>query len=302
MNRPPGQLAIRRLLPESAPLARRWASTHCVTAVYGGSSCRWYHGIWQYLAAMHLVSTPWRESEFYLDVLAKRLAGREIESVLVSGTSDYAMLALVHEASLRAGLRMPRCVVNDACPTPLRLNAWYADRHGFAVQTRAGNILDFDISEPFDVVCTHAFLGNFPAERRRALVSHWYRLLKPGGCVVSINRVRPGAPSTIGFTAAQAVAFREKALAALRETGVPVDMDEKSLAEAVDRYTSTYVSHPVSSETELASLFTDCGFQMERFDVDDSRPQSGGPSSSVSGTRVRFVARRPVHGQPASPA
>ena len=294
--------AVRALLLESAPLAHRWASRHCVSSVYGNASCRWYHGIWQYLAALDLVSTPWRESEFFQEVLTGLLRDEAIETVLVSGASDYAMLAQVHEAARHLEQSTPRCVVIDTCETPLLLNRWYADRKEFPVETRAGDVLLIDAPASFDLVCTHAFLGNFPVDRRKALVTHWYRLLKPGGRVVSINRVRPGAPTLTRFTPEQADEFRKNAAVAARGSSEPLEIGEQALDEAVRRYTRTYVSHPVSSEGELASLFTDCGFRMERFDVDESRPQSGGPSSSIAGTRVRFVARRPLHGHPGKPA
>lgn len=47
------------LLGQSAPLAFDWAARYCA------ASCRWHHGIWQYLRILGLVSSAARHRDFF---------------------------------------------------------------------------------------------------------------------------------------------------------------------------------------------------------------------------------------------
>ena len=64
----------------------------------------------------------------------------------------------------------------DLCATPLRLNEWYAARHGLAVRAVCSDILAFAQASPFDMICTHSFLGRFAPEVRPKLVARWHEL------------------------------------------------------------------------------------------------------------------------------
>ena len=83
------------LLRLSAPLAFALARRYCA------SSCRWHHGIWQYLRLLGLVSSAARHQEFFqteLGALARGGAlpqGGGYRRVLISGAADYAMLEVV---------------------------------------------------------------------------------------------------------------------------------------------------------------------------------------------------------------
>src|SRR6185369_1501384 len=102
----------------------------------------------------------------------------------------------------------PEITIVDQCETPLMLNRWYAERAALAITTTRSNLLQYATSTPFDLICTHSLLSELPPARRPALLANWRTLLRPGGCVVTVNRLRPdGGSMPIGFTPDQAAAF-----------------------------------------------------------------------------------------------
>ncbi|HKX39391.1 MAG TPA: class I SAM-dependent methyltransferase [Burkholderiales bacterium] len=139
--------------------------------------------------------------------------------------------------------------VLDRCATPLALNRWYARRQEIRIATKCTDILDYRPRRRFDVICTHSFLGQFPPRRRARLIAHWYEMLEPGGLVLTINRLRPGAPpGRLGFSRAQADSF--EALVGERQRA------------AARQYARRMGAWPIRSEAELAGLFERAGFEV----------------------------------------
>ena len=69
------------LLRLSAPLAFAWAGRYCT------SSCRWHHGIWQYLRILGLVSSAARHRAFFEGALGALAEDGGYRRVLVSGAA-----------------------------------------------------------------------------------------------------------------------------------------------------------------------------------------------------------------------
>jgi SAM-dependent methyltransferase len=189
-----------------------------------------------------LNTTPEHHAAFFRRWLRK--AGRR-PRVLISGTADYSLLAQI----LPVVGKEARVTVLDRCATPLALNRWYARREGMRISTRHADILDYRPRERFDVICTHSFLGQFPPRRRARLLARWHDMLHPGGQVLTINRLRPGAPpGRLGFSRAQAAAF--EALVGEEHRG------------AARQYARRMGAWPIRSEAELAQLFRRAGFEV----------------------------------------
>src|SRR5262245_1212203 len=146
------------MLLESAPLARQMAPQLCRRDPATGESCAWIHGLWQYLRLFGLASTPDQHAKFFLRALETVTGASGKPRVLVSGTADYAMLALVLKAYGKGTIR-PDVTVVDQCETPLMLNRWYAERVAHAVTTHCCDILDYPERHSFDALCTHSFFG-----------------------------------------------------------------------------------------------------------------------------------------------
>lgn len=284
------------LLLASAPLARRWAARQCVADPFGGGTCGWYHGVWQYLRILDVVAAPREHAQFFADTLGGLARAGGFDRVLVSGAADYSMLAQVIAAYHAAG-QDPAVTVVDRCPTPVLLCRWYARRIGIRIDSAASNILAFHAPAPFDVICTHSFLGYFPPAMRERLVAHWGRLLRLGGKVVTIHRIRAGHDvKVIGFTADQIAAFHDRTLAEAAKWSSRLGIEPAELAGWARTYAERFRVHAIASVDDIAGLFARHGF---RLDEAASSPVSegavrrpSGPSAPGGADYHRIVATR----------
>jgi SAM-dependent methyltransferase len=154
--------------------------------------------------------------------------------------------------------------VLDLCETPLMLNRWYAERVSAPISTCRSDILDYASGEPFDAICTHAFLGNFDPQQRVALVAKWRSLLRAGGHVITVNRLRPGrGPGRIAFGPGQVRAYHERVVQAANATARALPMSAAELAGAAETYASRQFIYPLQSADELRALFEHGGFAIE---------------------------------------
>ncbi|MGD9953591.1 MAG: trans-aconitate 2-methyltransferase [Burkholderiales bacterium] len=245
-------------LAEAARLAREQAPRLCRSDDAGGS-CAWHHGLWPTLRLLGLVTEPALHGEFLRGALAS--VPGQTPRILLSGAADHALLAQVLAAFPG---RTPRITVLDLCETPLMLNRWYAHRAGAEIRTQRSDILDFDAPPAFEVICTHAFLGNFDVPRRAALASKWHALLAPGGRVVTVNRLRPGrVPRWIAFSPEQVRAYCARVEAAARSRGLRLP----DLGRAAEVYATKQAIFPIGSTAEVKALFEGAGFTIETLSV-----------------------------------
>jgi len=229
--------------------------------------------------------------------MLRRLArSGEHARVLISGAADYALFAQVL-AAYRAERQDLDCQIVDICATPLALCRWYAELRAATVHTEASDLLHYESTQSFDLIVTHAFLGYFDAPARAQLTQRWRPLLRPGGHVLTIQRIRPDFPDEmVRFTPAQAEAFIDNVMQ--RAEGMPLgfEIDRPFLAAATRQYTDRFQMHPIRSIDEFANLFVDGGFS-----IDEQRPVEtetqlprglSGPSVAESAAFVRLVATR----------
>jgi SAM-dependent methyltransferase len=280
----------------SAPLARRVAPDLCRKDPASGEDCAWYHGPWQYFRVLDLVTAPPDHADFLLDALGSLARADGYRRILVSGAADYSMPAHVLWAYAK-GSAVADVTVVDICETPLFLTKWYAETRSARLQTQACDILDYETERSFDVLCTHSFLGNFAADQRRDVIAKWRDLLRPGGKVITVNRVRPAnAPEKVRFTREQAAEFRE---AVLREARVRRDIlgvDPEELASCAQTYAESKRTHPIKSREEIIELFEGGGFAIERFELGGVPGKFGkrpsGPTAPGDAEYARIVASR----------
>jgi SAM-dependent methyltransferase len=275
-------------LAESAPLARRLAAELC------GPDCSWYHGVWQDLRRIGLITTAATNAAFLLDAFREQ-ARRGARRVLVSACADQSVLAHLLSAFRHEGVE-PEVVVVDLCGTPLALCAWYAERVGAKIATRRSDILDFVPDAPFDLVCTHNFMTRFIAEQRPRLVARWRDCLRPGGAIVTVQRVRPTRAETlVRFSPSEAREFAERALALAQARAAELDVAPEAIAAAALEYARRRERQLVRTSEALGALFTDAGFELALFEADDEatrrRDRTSGPPDATS-QRIRVVALR----------
>lgn len=278
----------------SAPLARRLAPQLCRRDPASGENCAWNHGFWQYMRILGLAIAPEHHAAFLRDAMARHLSGSP--RVLVSGTSDYAMLAQL-VALFRAHGGAPAITVLDRCETSLMLNRWYAERVAVAIKTWCGNVLEFPAAKPFDLVCTHGFFGYFDEGQRRELLAKWRALLRPGGRVVTVNRLRTAqALVRTGFDARQTEAFLERVRQAAGPVRHLLDLEPGELASAAQAYATKQGVYTLRSLDEVRDLFEGAGFALDSLHCEristGARHPVDAPTVPGSDEYVHIVATR----------
>ena len=279
-------------LAESAPVAWSLAPALCAGDSASRDSCLWYHRIWQYLRLLDIITSIRTNTPFLLATLA-RLAPTH-PRVLISGSADYGMLAHLREAF---GAQPLDVTIVDRCATSVRINQWYADRYGLGLTPMCGDALAVDTDRPFDLVCTHNFVGRFDREARQRLVDRWHAVLRPGGVVVTTQRVRPGARTRMTSYSddeAQALAARVAAAAAAYRGTLGATPEE--LREVAYQYALRKRAYVIESPSEIVAPFERAGFEVNLADEGGglAERQADRPSSTagLETFRMRVIATR----------
>lgn len=289
-------MTLNEPLEESAPLARRLAPRLCSVDAASGMSCAWLHGFWQDLRLLGLASAPEHHAEFYRRALLALAAANAPPRVLVSGAADYSMLAHVLAIYRERGLE-PLVHVTDRCETALHLNRWYAERVASRIECSRSDALDYGAAQDFDVICTHSFLVQFPPADRVRLVRKWRELLRPGGAVVTVTRIRATAPhEPVGFSTDEARAFAASVRARAEELNTRLQFEPEELERAAARYLRGQRPWPIRSAAEVRDLFERNGFRVDELSsaprAAGAREQPSGPALPGSGERIQIVATR----------
>lgn len=278
-------------LAESAPLAWAMAPKLCPGDAGDADTCVWYHRVWQYLRLLEIITSIRTNSEFLTATLA-RLAG-EHPRALVCGSADYGMLAHVKHAY---GNRPLDVTVLDVCPTSLYLNRWYAERFAFEVETEGAGALEYTRDEPFDLICTHNFVGRFDAPSRHQLFARWRTLLRPGGIIVTTQRVRPEERDTrSSHTLEQARALSARVAAAAAAFGSPLGVDVEELRSAVYEYAVRQGDHSIRAPQEVTGPLKSEGFEIELADDGNAAERKSDRPRYPFGAgafRMRVIARK----------
>ena len=281
-------------LADSAPLAWALAPRLCQGDPASHESCVWYHQVWQYLRLLEIITSIRTNTPFLLDTFA-RLADTH-PRVLIAASADYGMLAHLKHAF---GDRPLDVTLVDRCPTSIRLNQWYADRLGFALTTVCDDVLAVRTDRPFDLVCTHNFVGRFEAEGRLRLAERWHALLRPGGVVVTTQRVRPGSREVrTSYTPEQARALGATVAAAAAAYPGSLGASPEDVGHATVENALRKEAYVVTSSREIAETFERAGFEVRVADEGGgaAERQADRPSSTA-GTdsyRMRLVAMKPA--------
>jgi SAM-dependent methyltransferase len=289
-------MVIDEPLELSAPLARQLASRLCRKNPATGKSCEWDHGFWQYLRIFGLAASPRRQADFYREAFEQLVDSSSRPRILISGATDYGMLALVLAAFRERGIE-PQVTVVDMCETPLALNRWFAERESIEVHTHCSDLLSYTSDVPFGLICAHSFFGQFSPAQRPALLANWHTLLRPGGAVVTVAGIRPAAAcEPMGFTPAQAAAFCAAALRRATEMRGALDIEPEEAFRGAKITVSQRCSYSVTSLEEIRSLFEQAGFIMKRLSlaplIAGGDPEVSGPATSRSANYAHIIAVR----------
>lgn len=270
---------------------REIAAANCNTGLH---DCHWYHGSWHVLKALDLVSTSAIHREALMDLLRAAIGTLSRPRILLTGSTDETLLQLAHTVCEQAGVDAEYHAL-DICATPLAFMDQYASSVHLPLATYHTGILAFQPAQVFDVIITHAFMGNFSSRQRPALVSKWHDLLTERGKLVTIQRVRPSdTPARVGFTAEEARAFVSRALAAARQRGVKSASELAVIETDATAFADNFVAHAITSREELEDLFTGAGMEFLSLQYQSLEPLNGlsGPSVPTDAEFAHLIATR----------
>jgi SAM-dependent methyltransferase len=288
---------IAEPLSDSAPLAFAAAMAHCPR----DSACQVYHALWQYLRMAEIVRSVRVDGPIYVAVAEQLARAGRLRRVLITATADYSMLAhLAH--GVRLGGAEVEFSILDQCATALRINAWYADRHGLDVHTIQADALEYDGRGDYDLICTHSLLTLLPPASRGRLFSQWRRSLAPGGRICFSNRVwNHPIHLTQREMDQRSTAMAERAIRKLEHIGVPLPCPADHFAKLVARYSERYGSRstdlPPLPLSDIERWAQDAGLDIEIAVpagevVADASDQAPGPFPTERGPRMWFQLRR----------
>jgi len=247
---------------KSAPLMKMLSEVLCRGSYLDQEGCAWYHGSWQYLRILDLVSTPTWHSDFYKRALNpdSSVSSNTTPRILVSGAADYSMTAHIIWAYENVNAKC-HITVLDLCQTPLWLNKWYATGKDFDTDIICSDILQYSPSIKFDYVVTDAFLTRFENGVKVAVLDKWNDSLTARGKIVTTVRI-DDAPSPVKATPHEASIFSEKVgeLANRWQEFISVSPEELSSVGKV--YAEKMLSYPFRNLEEVKKLFVQCGFTL----------------------------------------
>jgi len=224
--------------------------------------CAWYHGAWQYLRLLQLVSTPTWHHEFYLNHLVESLRSDSCKHALITGTADYSMFAYLVEAARRCESSTTFTVV-DLCPTPLFACRWYAKRAGVDVTVREVDVNEFSLGHrgAFDLLCSDAFLTRFPEDAVLRTLNAWRKLLRPGGSLVTTVRIHDRAEG-IRNPEAAVRDFRDRAEQRAARWEPFLRASPSDIADLAEVYARKMTSHKLGDEQTVRNLIEHSGFEI----------------------------------------
>lgn len=272
---------------EAIALALAEAPTLCTGNPFG--DCSWYHASWPVLKGLGVFVSLKSDDDFLLPQLKAALAGGA-RRILISGTADAGILARIAACRDDApdGLDI---TVLDCCPTPLALCRQYAALAGLPLRTVQADILTYqEAGAGYDLICTHSFLTFFDAGQRLQLVSRWHALLKPGGTVMTAQRVRPDETALITrYPPEEVHALQDKAERMARQNGSALGVDADLARHSAWLYGAHHQTHLIADAAELRAPFDAAGFNLLHFaPPPDDAPVADVPGAPGNAQAVRW--------------
>jgi phospholipid N-methyltransferase len=258
----------------------------------GGNDCRWYHGNWDLLKSLNIVSTSNVHAQDLSRLLKMAIGEKSRLRILMTGSTDESLLRIVHDLSRSLEVEAQFTAL-DICATPLEFMKIYAARNSIELEAIHLDILDFGPTTRFDIIVTHAFMGNFNDHDRQLLVNKWQELLCEDGKVVTIQRVRAtDAPSLVKFSDDQATEFVAGALSAAKRNGLVSSKELAKVEVIATEFSEKFSTYAIRSKSSLHNLFSTAGLKVDCLEYHSLGQQDklSGPSVPSSGEYAHVVA------------
>lgn len=273
-------------------LTRHLAEQHCNR---GDLDCRWYHGSWELLKSLGVVSTSAVHARELGALLELALPEKStVPRILLSGSTDASLLQILASTCGDSGRKATITAV-DICGTPLELMCRHARENRLRFSSVRADILEYCPEQSYDIIITHAFMGNFDEAGRARLVQKWASMLSAGGSVVTVQRVRPAdSPPVVRFSADQSRNFISACLEAAARAGDLQQCDLARIEAAASAFTEHFTSHAITSRAALEQLFFDAGLTFRHLEYKylAKKANLAGPSIPSGGEYGFIIAGR----------
>lgn len=275
--------------PFFQPELQRWAREQFALAGELCRGCRAYHATWGYRRLSGVVGGVEADAEA-LGELLRPLLGGDARTVLIAGSADSGLAALLHHWAGPAAAH--RWWVVDRCETPLAACRAWAREQGLALQTLRADLRALPMQGVAELVVGHSILGFQDAAGRNALLRSLARALAPGGSLVLAARLAAEGQSVlvdstlVARQTEQALRSAANTLAALAARNVTLPCAAPAF-EALLREAATPEQHgsPYCDRAALEDELAAAGF-----DVRAWQPGGGGLAFLDDG-QVRAAAR-----------
>jgi SAM-dependent methyltransferase len=222
----------------------RWlaAENFAIAGRLCDDSCGHMHALWPYIRLARASIGAEGVSSSPLDPLLATLVAEGRRSVLIAGSQDTGLLALVARAGEALDIE-----VLDRCPTPLETCRRLARSWSLPLKTVQADLMELDVPERFDIVLVHGTLQFLPAARRANVLGRLRRALRPAGRLVLFFHTSPRLADDL---AAEARAgYGDWVIAELEHLGIP-------LPEARADFAARLRAHAENRERRLGSFAT----------------------------------------------
>lgn len=252
--------------PDLAALARQ----QFITAHSSCGDCLPYHALWPYLRLTGRVGGV-EADQHYLTPLLREVLGCTRRRVLIAGSADTGVTALVHHAAgLTAGLH--DITVVDRCDTPLAACRQYGLAHGLRITTVQSDLRALAVHETADVIVGHSILPFLDADGRHAVLCRLQDALAPGGRMVLTTRLAAAGQSS-GASSHQASGWAVETRSATQHSLQRLGIAPPCPSEAFDALLQNYAQRPnhagygapYTSRAELEAELASAGFWVEQW-------------------------------------
>lgn len=249
----------------TAEIMRKYAKIYCRHNLFEKSNlnCEWYHASWQYMRLLGLVSTPDWLTNFYIKSFADACRPN-VSEVLICGTADYGILDHLIKVIPQNKLNNITITIIDICETPLKICEWYSrwyektNKARLKLRLIQKNALATGFDEQkFDIITSYSFISRFPENERGKLVDEWYRILKPGGCVITsdLNLSQKLVLNKLDVAAGNDEVFKNLVIQQINEQKTFLRPVNELIVDLACEFARNQISYSIPSEKYLCGLF-----------------------------------------------
>jgi SAM-dependent methyltransferase len=157
-----------------------------------------------------------------LEVALRTLIAGGLRRVLIAGSADTGLLALVARAGADHGAHI---TVLDICESPLELCRQLASQWSLQIETLRQDLRELHVQQQFDLVLVHGTLHFIAADGRLDALARILRALHPDGRVVLLFNT--SKPSTVEIDDNFHIDYAKSVVSELKRLGISLPDNEE---------------------------------------------------------------------------